>query len=536
MPRVVTCAVVDDEHLAEVLAPRSGVVVERAAVGADRADGAHGESSLETPGAGRPPAAVFEAAVGPVDGYRRTVEIEPVDGGTSVRQTVEYRLAIPLWGWLFAIPYRRQIARLTGGSRVPWWAPPDAIDPRAAATLAALAALAAVGVYPSILLTQSIEFAREEMGFSKPAQSVALAAVRADVVVALVVVGIADRQGRRRLTLVSLAAGCGLTAAGALSPNVVVLAATQVLARGFLTAAGILVGIYAAEEMPAGSRAYAVSLLAAAGALGAGVALAVFPLADLNVRGWRLPFALAAVGIPLVRVFGRHLPESRRFRAPHPEARLRSHGRRFWLLAASGFLFAVFWGPATQYQTVFLRDERGFSAARISLFTAGTNVWGGLGIVAGGRLADVRGRRVVAAVGIVGGVGATVVMFFSAGWTVWAWSVVASIIGAATVPALSVYGPELFPTAARARANGLISGVSRAGSVLGLLVLALVIDRQSSLAPIMALLATGPAAVVVLILAAYPETAHRELEELNPEDAVGVGGLPGPPLAGGPGR
>ena len=460
------------------------------------------------------------------------MEVERTAGGrAAVRQTVDYRLAIPLWGWLFALPYRRHIARLTEGPRAPWWAPPDAIDPRAASTLAALAALAAIGVYPGVLLTQSIEFAREELGFSKPAQSIALASVRADVVVALAVVAVADRRGRRATTLAALVVGCALTAVGALSPNVAFLAASQVLARGFLTAAGILIGIYAAEEMPAGSRAYAVSLLAAAGALGAGAALALFPLADLDVRGWRLPFAAALAGVPLVVLVGRHLPESRRFRAAHAPARLRSHGRRFWLLAASGFLFSLFWGPAAQYQNVFLRSERGFSAARISLFTAGTNVWGGLGIVAGGRLADVRGRRVVAAVGIVGGVGATVVMFFSAGWPVWAWSVVASIIGAATVPALSVYGPELFPTAMRARANGIISGVARGGSVIGLVVLAVIVDRETSLAPIMALLALGPALVVVLVLGAYPETAHRELEELNPEDAA-AGNAP----AGEPGR
>jgi hypothetical protein len=32
-------------------------------------------------------------------------------------------------------------------------------------------------------------------------------------------------------------------------------------------------------------------------------------------------------------------------------------------------------------------------------------------------------------------------------------------------------------------------------------------------------MALGPLALAVLILVAYPETAGRELEELNPEDA-----------------
>jgi putative MFS transporter len=200
--------------------------------------------------------------------------------------------------------------------------------------------------------------------------------------------------------------------------------------------------------------------------------------------------------------------------------RLTGHGRRLWLLGISALLFSVFLAPASQYQTVFLRRERGFSAARISLFTIGTNIWGGIGIVAGGRLADVRGRRVVAAVGIVGGVGATVLMFLSTGWTIWAWSVVGAIVGAVTVPALGVYGPELFPTSLRGRANGIISGVGRAGSVLGLLVLALLVHDDQPLAPIMAVLAIGPALLAILVLVAYPETAHRELEDLNPEDVA----------------
>jgi MFS family permease len=126
----------------------------------------------------------------------------------------------------------------------------------------------------------------------------------------------------------------------------------------------------------------------------------------------------------------------------------------------------------------------------------------------------------VAAVGIVGGVGATVAMFFSAGWTIWAWSVVGSIVGAVTVPALGVYGPELFPTSLRGRANGIISGLGRVGSVLGLVIIALLVRDGEPLAPIIALLAIGPAILAVLVLVAYPETAHRELEDLNPEDAA----------------
>ena len=54
----------------------------------------------------------------------------------------------------------------------------------------------------------------------------------------------------------------------------------QTVVRGCATAGGVLVGIVAAEEMPSGSRAFALSLLAAAGAFGAGLCLMALPLAD----------------------------------------------------------------------------------------------------------------------------------------------------------------------------------------------------------------------------------------------------------------
>ena len=125
------------------------------------------------------------------------------------------------------------------------------------------------------------------------------------------------------------------------------------------------------------------------------------------------------------------------------------HGRRFWLLAASALLLAMFTSPASLFQNEYLRDDRGYSAAAISLFTILTNTPGAIGIVAGGRLADMRGRRIVGAVGVLGGTLATVAMYSSAGAAMWLTSVVGAIVGSAVVPALSVYGPELFPTSLR---------------------------------------------------------------------------------------
>ena len=199
------------------------------------------------------------------------------------------------------------------------------------------------------------------------------------------------------------------------------------------------------------------------------------------------------IGIPLVKRFGRVLPESKRFTAPHAQSTLAGHGGRFWLLAISALLFAIFLAPAAQLQNEFLRSERHFSAARISLFTvAKPTSGGGIGVVAGGHLADVRGRRVVGSIGVIGGVGATVLMFLAGGWGVWAWSTVGAIVGAVTVPALGVYGPELFPTSMRGRANGIISGLGRVGSVIGLVVVGVLADRFGRIGPALRSRPSGP--------------------------------------------
>ena len=49
-------------------------------------------------------------------------------------------------------------------------------------------------------------------------------------------------------------------------------------------------------------------------------------------------------------------------------------------------------------------------------------------------------------------------------------------------------------------------------------------DRWDGLGPALALLSIGPLLMAVLVLVAYPETAHRELEDLNPEDRLDAAG------------
>ena len=526
----------------------------------------------------------FEATDGPFRRYERRLSLETTGADSDeweLTETISYRLAVPVWAWLFHYPVRRALLRRQDVYGY-WWAPPDRIDARTATVLGLLCTVQVIDGYLGTVLSQTLTFAADEFGHGNTAQGNVLAAVRVGVLLALATVALADRHGRCRLLLASGVGSCVVTAVGALSPGMWFLAATQLVARGLSTALGILIVILAAEEMPARSRAWAISVLALCAGLGSGMAVWVLPVADLHTAAWRIVYLVPLSGVALVAWVGRRLPESRRFdpaiAAPPPSRRQRAdlaspdppplehqrsdlasagpsssesqrldtssggvqasesapldsrfdadaeaaarRRRRLVLLAASAFLIAMFAAPASGLRNDFLKDEREFSAAAISLFTLVTNTPIGIGILAGGYLADRRGRRPVGAAGLVLGALLIVWAYLTDGPSLWVLTLAGGVIGAIAVPALAVYGPELFGTYRRGRSNGVIVTVGVAGSALGAIVAGRLSDAlDGQLGPALALLALGPLIVAALVLWKYPETAGQELEEINPEDA-----------------
>ena len=514
MTHVAAVAVLDQEGADDVLQPRDGVIAERE-IG---------------PG-------LFEQAEGPTRSYRRAVAVEPLDDGrVRVRQTVDFQLRLPYFSPLFVLPLRRVLGALAPRRQLPWWAPPHRLDRRAAEVLATLSALAVVTGYVGGLLSLTMTYAAREFHVARTGQGIALGVVRINVVLSLGLLVLADRWGRRKLILGAATGAVLLTALGAAAPSLVWLTVTQIVAVGLTATLLVLLAVMAAEEMPAGSRAWALAVLTMTVGLGGGIATMALPLADLGRGGWRWLYVGALAALPLVASCARHLPESRRWQRAQPGGATggdrsslmgrgdgapgRAQRRRLLLLSAGGFAFALFATPSGQFQNEFLRTERAFSAARISLFSLLSGTVGGLGVLVGGRVADLRGRRLVAAVGAGAGIVTTLASYAAHGWPLWAWGIADSMLGYAVAPALGVYGPELFPTSLRSRATGVIAVTYAAGGVVGLVGAGLLSGAIGSLLPALAVLAIGPALLVVLIVRAYPETARRELEDLNPGDAA----------------
>lgn len=515
----------DAEGLAALLAPRDDFMRE-ALAGADDGDPTD--------------ATVFTCAEGPFDEYRRTVTTQALDTGRiEVREEICWDISIPLWEPLFRPLMKRQLRRSEAPAApthldeappsAPWWSPPARLDARSTTVLSLLCGLSMLTGYLGTTITQTMTYAAEEFGASKGAQGATLAAVRVGVLLSLLLVSISDRRGRHRLLKLCAVGGIAASVAGAASPSLWVLGGTQTIARAFATALALLIGVVAAEEMPAGGRAYAASVLSMTAALGAGMAVLLLPLSGLGVSAWRIIYVFPLFTLGFFMRVARDLPESRRFLRPHGKATLKGHRGRLALLSTVSFFGLIFLAPISQFQNEFLRDEHGFTALQITIFTIATNTPGGIGIVVGGRMADLRGRRMVGAVGMVGGAILLAIGYRVSGPALWLAWMAGTMVLASTVPALGVYGPELFPTALRGRANGLITLAGVAGSSTGLILAGRWATRFGDFAPGMTILAIGPLVVAVLVLALYPETAHRELEELNPEDGP-AGGFTTPML------
>jgi MFS family permease len=508
----------DPDHRQLLLAPRDDLLV---------------ETPLSDDVVGERPAR-FGQDDGPFAHYERTVAAD--HDTTELVETTRYRVVVPWFGWLFRIPVRRVLARR--GSHRSWWFPPDRLDATQVLVIGLLAAASMSAAFVNTLFTQTVNFAADEFGISDTGIGIGGSVVRAGILVALPAAVIADRLGRRRVIIAVAWLGPILSLLGALAPSFVVLVATQTLARPMGIALAFLVGVVASEEMPRNSRAYAVSILAMAAGFGAGVAVLSLRLADIGESGWRYVYLIAAVWCIVALDLTRRLPETRRFTAAHIESSSRSprlNRRRLVLVSSVAFIGSIFVSPASFFQNRYLADIRDFSGGMIGVFSIAVGTPASIGLILGGRVADTSGRRRLIAVTLPLGTAAIVGAFAVGGPPLWLFSLVGGILSSAAYPALAVYRNELFPTGNRSRAAGLVTATALIGGIGGLLATGWLLDAGWSYGQVMGMLGLCQLAVAAIVLVGYPETAHLELEALNPEDApidlhaVAVDGPPGAP-------
>jgi MFS family permease len=108
--------------------------------------------------------------------------------------------------------------------------------------------------------------------------------------------------------------------------------------------------------------------------------------------------------------------------------------------------------------------------------------------------------------------------FWVGGWPMWLAAFAGGLLAGIAYPAFAVYRTELFPTGRRGQAGGLLAAMALLGGSIGLLVAGALLDAGWSYGAVMSLMALGQLVAATVVLTTYPETAHRVLEELNPED------------------
>ncbi len=515
--------VANDDELKALREPIDGIVLEQAGSTPDR----------------------FDLAEGPFSTYVRTLSVSPGPDARShsVVEEVTWKLAIPVFGLLYWFPFWWSV-RHGQKNPSPWWAPAGRLDAQAANAIGLLGVIAIINGFLGTVIGQTLTFAADEFctEFETSAEGLrscidpdhdtsargdVFQIVRVSVVLSLGLTVFADRFGRKLALTAATTISCLATAAGALAPSLGLLTASQIISRGLATGLSILLLIFASEELPPKSRAYGVSMLVLLAGLGAGMVVWILPLADVAVWGWRLVYAAALLFVPLALWVGSRLPKTRRFAQLERQGASRSLGElwqdeklrnRLLLLGFGALLVAIFSTPASQFDNQFLRDELGFSASRITLFTLVTSTPIGIGVLAGGILADRLGRRPIGALGTAIGVTMTTLSFFSSAVWIFPVRAIGVILGSGfAVAGLAVYGPELFPTRLRGTANGVITAFGVGGSVIGLRLVSRLAEEFDAFGPALLVAAIGPALLVLLIIFRYPETANLTLEELNDE-------------------
>jgi MFS transporter, AAHS family, 4-hydroxybenzoate transporter len=471
--------------------------------------------------------------------------VTPDGTGTALEVTVEDDAYVPYFQWFFGHAFKRRLtanatfaaertaAVVTGGPepKTPkrsLFLPPVSFTERQAGLIAAVAMAAVLAGFGSALFGQNTSPISDSFHVTDADLGIALAVTRFGVLASLVATALADRRGRRIVLLWSLAALCAANLVSAVSPDIEIFTAAQLVVRASVNAVLVVGGIAVVEEAPEGARAFAVAMLGLAGGAGFALSVALLPAADIGPEAWRLAFGVSALTALLIPMIARSLPETHRYTslAARSERRGRfrevvdkGYRRRFWLLAAVGFLTNVFSAPSAQLTNQYLSDDRNFSSSGIAGFRAVTAGLPGLfGILLAGRITETRGRRPVAVVSLIVGTLCTVVFFLGQGAVLWVFMTISIVAAAPAALAVGTMDAELFPTEVRGTSNALLLVTYVAGSVVGLVVAGLLSDPLGGIGYAIALCGIGPIVAAIFLVPRLPESGGQELDDVSPSE------------------
>lgn len=409
--------------------------------------------------------------------------------------------------------------------------PPEPISRRELAILGLFAIIALTQGWSGAAITHALPFAQDAFGWSDARVFDVLATVRAVSLLALALSWYGDHRGRRRPLLIAFILLPLGNLATALVVNPAAFIGLQSLARIGTIALGSLAIVVLAEEIKPEIRSYSIGIYAMFGSLGTGLGLLLRPIAATGTDSWRLIFALSALPLLAAPFLAMRLRESRayvqRTTRPGIGAVARApHGRRFWPMAGLAFSLSAFTAPAANLALVRLESDLGWSAATASLLLALTSAPGvAIGVLAGGRLSDIVGRKPTEAVSIFVGVAGGIAFYFlEAGWLMGLGIFVSTVGAFAFGPAFGSHRSELFPTEIRSTATAWIVNASIFGGLVGFAAGRFVVDAWG--VPTTIAVLGGVLIVASSLIRLLPETKGLHLTADAEESEPPTGAMP----------
>lgn len=380
--------------------------------------------------------------------------------------------------------------------------------------------VALVTGYGGSQLSHTLPFARAALGLSEGGMNWVFAATRLLSLVGLLFMVYADRHGRRLPFLIAFSLMPLANLATAFAPEPVTFTMAQSGARIAVIAVAGLAIVILAEELSPRVRALGIGIYALAGAAGSGIGLALLPIAENSETSYKALFAFTGVGLLVLPLLARFLTESRAYvqyenRVSFRTALKAGLGRHFWPLAAIVFLIAAYSSPATAFVMERLVDDLQWETAPARFLLMVFSGLGTAGVIIGGRMADIIGRKrttiTAMVLGVTGGVG-----FYTqdSGWILAPAIFLATMGLGMLTPALAAHRSELFPTRVRATAAGWVTNIAIGGSIAGFVIGALIVDTVGLSTTITAL-ASG-LVIAMLLVTRLPETRGMDLIRRRP--------------------
>jgi MFS family permease len=388
--------------------------------------------------------------------------------------------------------------------------------------------------YFSSLLGSVLKYLADDFGLAEADLGRFTGNVRVGIMLAFVLIPLADVIGRRRLFLLSV---FGLVAFGILTglsqtPGQFVL--LQVVHQVFVSAAFATGFVIVTEELPAHHRGWGIGMVQAVSSLGFALGAGLFAFIEGLPYGWRFLYLAGVLPLLLLPYLRRRLPETQRFQALQEERRVpraslarrlaaayrpvaelvRGFPRRAIGIGLLGALSAAGLAVAFQFTGFFVLEEHGWAPWHYTVMFITCGFVGVVGSPLAGRLMDRFGRRGVGGAALALFPLPVAVFYLGPGWSLapaWVGFVFLNMGAHVVIRAL---GAEIFPTSYRGTAGGWLLLAEAIGAWLGLQLHTLGMQLRDDLGLVVATLA------LLTLLSAFtlfffPETAQRELESIS---------------------